>query len=67
MKPGSSTVQVEFGWVVAMRRSPPVTKSIPMPNRSRDCTRTVRRPAKKEVKKMTRVMGRKRMPAASGP
>ena len=29
--------------------------------------RTVRRPAKKDVKKMSRVIGRKRTPAASGP
>ena len=67
MKPGNSTVQVEFGWVVAISRSPPVTKSMPMPSRKRDCTRTVRRPAKKDVKKMSSVMGRKRTPAASGP
>ena len=67
MNPGSRTVQVEFGWVVAISRSPPVTMSIPIPNKNRDCTRTVKRPAKKEVKKMTSVIGRKRMPAASGP
>ena len=35
-KPGRRTVQVEFGLVVPMRRSPPVTKSIPMPNRRRE-------------------------------
>ena len=66
-KPGRSTVHVEVGWVVPMRRSPPVTNSIPMPKRRREWIRTVRRPAKKEVKKIRSVIGRKRTPAASGP
>ena len=34
-----------------------MTNSIPMPNRRRDWIRTVRRPAKKETKKMSSVIG----------
>ena len=31
--PGSSTVQVESGWVRAIRRRPPVINSMPRPSR----------------------------------
>ena len=65
--PGNSTVQVEFGCVVAISSSPPLTTSMPTPKSRRDGRRTVRRPAKNDVKKMRSVIGRKRMPAASGP
>ena len=66
-KPGNRTVQAECGLVVAMNRSPPVIRIMPIPSRRRECTRTVSRPAKNATPKDISVRGRKRAPAASGP
>ncbi len=65
--PGSSTVQAEVAWVVAISRQPTAIRSRPAPSRYRDWIRTVSLPAMGATMKASMVRGRKRTPAASGP
>ena len=67
MNPGSSTVQPDAAWVVAITRQPTAIRSSPDPSRYRDWIRTVSLPANGATMKASTVRGRKRTPAAKGP